>query len=73
MNRFHAFVSKPQTFVCLYFCLAHFTLFVYKSLINDRRKFSKIPLDSAYKDAARSRNDRVKHIIMNERRERNSF
>ena len=36
---------------------------------NGRRKFSKIPLDSAYKCATRSHNDKAKQIIMNERSE----
>ena len=40
---------------------------------NDRRKFSKIPLDSAYKYATRSHNENVKQIIMNERSEWISF
>ena len=36
---------------------------------NGRRKFSKIPLDSAYKYATRSHNAKAKRVIMNERSE----
>ena len=50
MNTFHAFVkaftnagtySKPPTFAYIFVCLAHFTLFVYKSLIMVVENFQK--------------------------------
>ena len=85
MNIFHAFVKLLQAqarqaklCVCLfvylyfhlYFCWFHTIYFIGIQIFNNgRRKFSKIPLDSAYKYKTRSHNEKVKQIIMNGRSE----
>ena len=57
-------------FIFLYFCRFHTIYFIGIQIFNNgRRKFSKIPLDSAYKYPTRSHDEKVKQIIMNERSE----
>ena len=84
MNEFHAFVKAftdehtvgklLRLSVCLYFhlyfCRFHTIYFIGIQIFNNgRRKFSKIPLDSAYKYVTCSHNEKAKQIIMNERSE----
>ena len=56
--------------VCLLIFLFRTLYFIGIQIFNNgRRKFSKIPLDSAYKYATRSHNVKAKQVIMNERSE----
>ena len=60
-------VGKPLR---LSACLFHTIYFIGIQIFNNgHRKFSKIPLDSAYKYATRSHNEKAKQIIMNEQSE----
>ena len=56
--------------VYIFVCLFHTIYFIGIQIFNNsRRKFSKIPLDSAYKYATRNHNKKAKQIIMNEQSE----
>ena len=57
-------------YIFLFVCRFHSIYFIGIQIFNNgRRKFSKIPLDSAYKYATRSHNAKAKRVI-NERAKR---
>ena len=59
-----------RLFIYIFVCRFHTIYFIGIQIFNNRRrKFSKIPLDSVYKYATRSHNEKAKQIIMNERSE----